>query len=177
MYCHCLFLAEAPDPFWTDTVHGFQRMGVEELNLFSKHVDWQSIQAAAAVAAAAAAAASSYSPTYSCGPGDGSIDSYTAAESATAFVDGYTFNTVSTCITHAVLCSRSCEGGLYMPLAEHLANSWTAPGLTPPAVLRLLLFRLSAKDASVCAGSVPTSMTPVSLPLTPYRCCCCSGGV
>jgi hypothetical protein len=67
----------------------------EELQLFSKHVDWPSIQAAAAVAAAAAA--SSYSPTDSCGPGDGSIDAYTAAESATSFVDGYTFNTVSVC--------------------------------------------------------------------------------
>jgi hypothetical protein len=103
MYCHCLFLAEEPDPFWASTVHGFQRMRGEELDLFSRHVDWPSIQAAAAVAAAAAA--SSYSPTDSCGPGDGSIDSYTAAESATAFVDGYTFNTVSTCITTSKLSS------------------------------------------------------------------------
>ncbi|KAF6258279.1 hypothetical protein COO60DRAFT_1139840 [Scenedesmus sp. NREL 46B-D3] len=100
MHCHCLFLAEEPEPFWAATVQGFQRMRGQELDLFSQHVDWPSIQASAA--AAAAAAASTAGATGSGGPGDGSIDSYTAAQSATAFVDGYTFNTVV------------CEGRLYM---------------------------------------------------------------
>ncbi|WIA40322.1 hypothetical protein OEZ86_013690 [Tetradesmus obliquus] len=113
MYCNSLFLAEEPDPFWASTVSGFQRMRETDLALFSKHVDWPSIQAAAAVAAAAAA--SSYSPTDSCGPGDGSIDAATAAENATAFVDGYSFNTVV------------CEGRLYM---RWLSNQLDAAGVT-----------------------------------------------
>lgn len=64
-------------------------MSAQELQLFSQPVDWQDIQAAAAAAAALEACSSTSSAA-----GDGSIDSYTAAATATAFVDGYTFNTV-----------------------------------------------------------------------------------
>lgn len=87
MYSHSLFLAAEPDPFWSSAVQGFRRMSKQELKLFSKNVDWPSIQAAAA----AAAADSNDSEDM---PGDGSIDSFKAAEMADAFVDGYTFNTV-----------------------------------------------------------------------------------
>jgi hypothetical protein len=59
------------------------------LQLFSRPVDWPEIQAAAAAAAALEACTSTNSAA-----GDGSIDSYTAGAMATAFVDGYTFNTV-----------------------------------------------------------------------------------
>lgn len=52
-------------------------------------MDWPEIQAAAAAAAALEACTSTNSAA-----GDGSIDSYTAGAMATAFVDGYTFNTV-----------------------------------------------------------------------------------
>lgn len=89
-YAHCLFLAPEPDPFWASSVHGFRRMSKQELQLFSKPVDWPDIQAAAAASAALGACNSTSSAA-----GDGSIDSYTAAATATAFVDGYTFNTVS----------------------------------------------------------------------------------
>lgn len=87
MYSHSLFLAEEPDPFWANTVHGFRRMSKSELELFSKPVDWPSIQAAAA----AAVASRDSSDT----PGDGNINSFAAAERASSFADGYTFNTVS----------------------------------------------------------------------------------
>lgn len=95
-YAHCLYLAPEPDPFWKSSVHGFRRMSAQELQLFSQPVDWADIQAAAAAAAALEACSSTSSAA-----GDGSIDSYTAGASATAFVDGYTFNTVV------------CEGRLY----------------------------------------------------------------
>ena len=88
-YAHCLFLAPEPDPFWADSVQGFRRMSDQELQLFSRPVDWPDIQAAAAAAAAIDACSSTSS-----GMGDGSIDSYAAAATATSFVDGYTFNTV-----------------------------------------------------------------------------------
>lgn len=87
MYCHNLYLTEEPDPFWSPVVHGFRRMDRSELELFSKPVDWPSIQ----VAAAAVLTSGNRTDT----PGDGSIDSFSAAERATGFVDGYTFNTVS----------------------------------------------------------------------------------
>lgn len=90
-YAHCLYLAPEPDPFWAGSVHGFRRMSEEELALFSQAVDWPEIQAAAA---AAAAMDVSNSSSASSAAGDGSIDSYVAATTASAFVDGYTFNTV-----------------------------------------------------------------------------------
>lgn len=98
MYTHSLFLTEEADPFWADTVHGFKRMSRQELQLFSRTVDWPTIQAAAVAAAAQATS----SPADSSAPGDGSIDSFTAAETATSFVDGYTFNTVSGSLAPAV---------------------------------------------------------------------------
>jgi hypothetical protein len=94
-YAHCLFLAPEPDPFWASSVHGFRRMSEQELQLFSTPVCWPEIQAAAAAAAATEACTSTSSAT-----GDGSIDSYTAAATATAFVDGYTFNTVGCMCSH-----------------------------------------------------------------------------
>lgn len=92
-YAHCLYLAPEPDPFWADSVHGFRRMSAEELQLFSQPVDWAEIQAAAAAAAVLDTCSSTSSAA-----GDGSIDSFTAGATATAFVDGYTFNTVG--LTH-----------------------------------------------------------------------------
>jgi hypothetical protein len=64
-------------------------MSAQELQLFSQPVDWAEIQAAAAAAAVLDMCSSTNSTT-----GDGSIDSFTAGATATAFVDGYTFNTV-----------------------------------------------------------------------------------
>lgn len=90
MYCHHLYLTEEPDPFWSSAVHGFRRMDRSELELFSGPVDWPAIQAAAAAAAASADRSDAL--------GDGSLESLTAAERAAAFVDGYTFNTVSSAV-------------------------------------------------------------------------------
>eukprot|EP00878_Enallax_costatus_P022675 GHUV01024075.1.p1 GENE.GHUV01024075.1~~GHUV01024075.1.p1 ORF type:complete len:318 (+),score=45.32 GHUV01024075.1:409-1362(+) len=117
MYSHSLFLTEEPDPFWASTVHGFRRMSKSELELFSRPVDWSSIQAAAA------AATKDSSDT----PGDGSIDSFTVAERATAFVDGYTFNTVSVrglsspTTGRRSLC-RACTASA-QPMASTMQNS------------------------------------------------------
>lgn len=88
-YAHCLYLAPEPDPFWSNSVHGFRRMSPQELQLFSQTVDWAEIQAAAAAAAVLDTCSSTNSAA-----GDGSIDSFTAGAAATEFVDGYTFNTV-----------------------------------------------------------------------------------
>jgi hypothetical protein len=70
-------------------------MSEQELQLFSKPVDWPDIQAAAAASAALEACNSTSSAA-----GDGSIDFYTAAATATAFVDGYSFNTVGFRCSH-----------------------------------------------------------------------------
>jgi hypothetical protein len=32
-YAHCLYLAPEPDPFWSNSVHGFRRMSEEELQV------------------------------------------------------------------------------------------------------------------------------------------------
>lgn len=125
-YCTSLYLDPEPDPFWKDTVFGFRRLSAKELQLYSSTVDWPAIQQAAVDAAArAAAAASSASPSTTTTSSSGSSLEGTELRSpsanataaslcstsdcdpvpglnSTAFVDGYSFNTIV------------CEGRLYM---------------------------------------------------------------
>jgi glycine/D-amino acid oxidase-like deaminating enzyme len=102
-YCTSLYLEPEPNPFWKDSVLGFRRLSKKELALYSSSVDWSKV-AEVARKAAAAPQQPPTSPTAAAAAGGAAErgTSIPAAGSPTAFVDGYSFNTIV------------CEGRLYL---------------------------------------------------------------
>lgn len=121
-------------------------------------MDWPEIQAAAAAAAALEACTSTNSAA-----GDGSIDSYTAGAMATAFVDGYTFNTVGWRLVDTLdRVVALWEGGVGVPvwcivLCACLLSMTCQTSYISARQARLVpLGWVRTGRGGCCAGAVPT---------------------
>lgn len=131
-------------------------------------MDWLEIQAGAAAAAAAALEGGTSTNSAA---GDGSIDSFTAGASATAFVDGYTFNTVGVVggLVGWVCWIAGWGDGLGLNVSTKKQQQvWQVVfGLRTPAGLQAYyaFSMLSAPEASPPLPPLPLPPSPPLLPL------------